>query len=214
MYFHNLNLQASVNTTSNIENTKMGAPIIPLSPKELLTVLNRMIICLQFFFSKLCMLVNQIQLIYTTLDELAHKYEYGYAFQNKLCKTIYNGTSERCVRNFSQRKSVYDIQQNQFATVNLYSTIMAIKLNNTNSETNFPIFMPDTPKPPPPQYQQQLLNLPIINNNNKRQQEQDLKQRTRSKQDAKPTFTTTIPKFWTEIVNKYTAAKIRILKKK
>ena len=46
MYYHNLNLQALVNTTSDIEKTKMGQPIIPRSPKDLLTVLNRMIVCL------------------------------------------------------------------------------------------------------------------------------------------------------------------------
>ena len=211
MYFHKLNLQATVNTTSDIEETKMGAPIILLSPKELLTVLNRMIICLGFFFGNFYMLRSQIQQIYTTLDQLQHKYEYGPVFQNELCKTICNGISKGCVRYFAQRKSGYDIQQNNFATMDLSSTITAIKLNITNNEINFPIFLSTIPKPPP-QYQQQLQNPPIINNNNKRQQEQDLKQRTRSKQDAKPTFATTIPKFWTDIVNKYTTAKIRIPK--
>ena len=209
MYYYNLNQEASVNTTSDIEKTKMGTPIIPWSPKELLAVLNRMMICLQFFFGNYCILLNQIKLVYTALVRVEHKYVHGYAFQNSLCKRICNGISKGCVWFFQQRKTAYDIQQNQFATVDLSSTIMAINLNMTNNETNFPIFLPDIPKPPPPQYQQQLQNPPLITNTNKRQQEQDTKRRTRTKQEH-ATHATTIPKFWTEIVNKYKEAQIRI----
>ena len=60
IYHHNLNLQALVNTTSDIEKTKLGQWIIPQLPRDLLTVLNRMIICLQFFFGNACMLLQQI----------------------------------------------------------------------------------------------------------------------------------------------------------
>ena len=157
------------------------------------------------------MLVQQIQMIYTTLNQIAHRYEHGHGhgFQNGMCKTICNGISEGCVKFFSQRKTAYDIQQNQFTIVDLGPTIMSIQMNHTNNETNFPIFMTNVPPPPPPPYQQQLQNQQIINNNNKRQQEQDSKRRTRTKQE-KATHATIIPKFWTEIVSKYNAAKIRI----
>ena len=86
---------------------------------------------------------------------------------------------------------------------------MAINLNMTNNETNFPIFLPDIPKPLPQQYQQQLQNPPLSTNTNKRQQEQDTKRRTWTKQEH-ATHATTIPKFWTEIVNKYKEAQICI----
>ena len=70
--------------------------------------------------------------------------------------------------------------------------------------------MNNVPQPPPPQYQQQQQIPQIINNNNKRQLEQDPSRRTRSRQDAKASHATTIPKYWTDIVNKYNTAQIRI----
>ena len=93
--------------------------------------------------------------------------------------------------------------------VDLGSTNMSIQMNNTNNETNFPIFMNNVPKPPPTQYQQQQQIPQIINNNNKRQLEQDPNRRIRLKQEEKASFATTIPKYWTDIMNKYNTPSVR-----
>ena len=39
-YYDTLNRQASVTTTSNMEKARLGQPIMPHSPQELLVVLN------------------------------------------------------------------------------------------------------------------------------------------------------------------------------
>ena len=100
-------------------------------------------------------------------------------------------------------------------------------MNVTNNDTNFPIFMSSVLKQPPPQhqqqqyqeqqyqqqqYQQQHHNPQNIDNRNKRQKEQENNRRIRSRTDAKATHATTIPSFWTGIVKKYNAERIRIPK--
>ena len=68
-YYDTLNRQASVTTTSDMEKARLGQPIIPRSPQELLAVLNQMIICLQFMFGMLCGLAQEVTTIYKLLDQ-------------------------------------------------------------------------------------------------------------------------------------------------